>query len=149
MGRAAALAALTLGVIASVGLAGTPGAARAQEPAPAVRDFGAVSYLGRPAVDKAGNVRLTQPKARRATAADAEECLTSPGANTAMGRVHNRFVWCQRWTLNAVRGTAGPGVPGGIKLAEMNMNYDAVAYGRDDGRRGVTIFFKSTKRGWW
>jgi hypothetical protein len=173
------VAALAAGVIASVGLAGTPGAARAEEPAPAARDFGAVSYLGRPAVDKAGNVSLAQPKARSATAADADkiavetqqksyldpttvaaasaprtppaspgadadECLSSPGANSAMGRVHNRFIWCQRWTLNAVRGTAGPGVPGGIKLSEMNMNYDAVAYGRDDGRRGVTVFFKST-----
>ena len=177
--RRRVVAALVLGLIASVGLTGTPGAARAEEPAPGARDFGAVSYLGRPAVDQAGNVSLAQPKARKATAADADkmavetkqksyldpttaaaanpprtppsapgadadECLTSPGANSAMGRVHNRFIWCQRWTLNAVRGSAGPGVPGGIKLSEMTMTYDAVAYGRDDGRRGVTIFFKST-----
>ncbi|MEU8238741.1 hypothetical protein AB0C07_10880 [Actinoplanes missouriensis] len=173
------VAALALGVLVSVGLTGTPGPARADEPVAADKDFGAVSYLGRPTVDKDGNVSVKEPKTRRATAADADRiavetkqksyldptvaaaatpprtppavpnaeadaCLSSPGANTAMGRVHNRFIWCQRWTMNAVRGSAGPGVPGGIKLAEMNMSYDAVAYGRDDGRRGVTIFFKST-----
>lgn len=178
--RRSVLAGLVVGVIAAGGLMASPGAAHAEEPAPPpARDFGAVSYLGRPAVDKAGNVKVPQPSRRSATAADADtfaartkqksyldpttmaaasaprtppaapgadadECLGATGANSATGRVHNRFLWCQRWQLHAVRGTAGPGVPGGIKLAEMTMNYDAVAYGRDDGRRGVTIFFRST-----
>ena len=175
MGRGV-IAALLAGIITAGGLSGTPGGARAADPAPPVRDFGALSYLGRPTVDAAGHVSVPQPKRRSATAADADriavetkqrsfvdpttlaastpprtppplpgsdadECLDNAGSHSALGRVHNRFLWCQRWQLIAIRGTGSQ--PGGIKLAEMTMNYDAVAYGRDDGRRGVTIFFRS------
>ncbi|HYN93761.1 MAG TPA: hypothetical protein VES42_07910 [Pilimelia sp.] len=80
--------------------------------------------------------------------ADAQECLNSPNANTAFGRIHNRFLWCQRWQVEAFRGSLGP-QPGGIKLATMTMSYTAVAYGRDDGNRSATIFFRGDDLDLW
>ncbi|SCG39991.1 PKD domain-containing protein [Micromonospora coxensis] len=78
---------------------------------------------------------------------EVEDCLNSDGARSAFGRVYNRFMWCQRWTLSAVRGSAQ--VPGGIKLATMDMDFSAVAYGRDDGNRGVTVFFRGDSLALW
>ncbi|HTE53338.1 MAG TPA: hypothetical protein VK698_20930, partial [Kofleriaceae bacterium] len=70
----------------------------------------------------------------------AEECLNSEGANTAMGRVHNRFLWCQRWFLSGGLGTVGPG--GTTNASTFELEYTAVGYGRDDGQRDVRIFFR-------
>ncbi|GIF47117.1 deoxyribonuclease NucA/NucB [Asanoa ferruginea] len=136
---------------------------------PQVRDVAAVSYLGRPVVDKAGNVTLPQSRLRSSGSTqksyldpttiaavtpartpptepggpEVDACLRSDGAKTPAGRVHNRFLWCQRSQLIAVRGTVGTGGTGGTKLSEMTMNYTAVAYGRDDKRRNITVFFKA------
>ena len=71
---------------------------------------------------------------------DVDACLDSDDAHSADGRVYNRFMWCQRWHISAGYGVTGP-LPGG-KLATVDLEYSAVAYGRDDGRRGVTVFFR-------
>ncbi|GAB3006719.1 hypothetical protein GCM10027184_75200 [Saccharothrix stipae] len=76
-----------------------------------------------------------------------QECLDSDGANSVTGRVHNRFLWCQRWTLEAKRFTTGP--TGTRVVASMTMKYSAVAYGRDDGNRGVTVFFRGDDADFW
>jgi len=62
-------------------------------------------------------------------------------ARSAEGRVHNRFLWCQRWLSTAGLGTIGIG-GGTTNAATFQLEYSAVGYGRDDGQRAVTIFFR-------
>lgn len=70
---------------------------------------------------------------------DVEKCLDSAEAHSAEGRVYNRFLWCQRWQITAAR-IGGGTIP--RPEAEVTINYSAVAYGRDDGQRGVRVFFR-------
>ena len=72
-----------------------------------------------------------------------EDCLDSDDAKDSTGRVFNRFMWCQRYQLSAGR------VVGGRLMSTVTMDFDAVAYGRDDRTRGVTVFFKAGKAVYW
>ena len=73
----------------------------------------------------------------------ADECLANPGSNTPQGRVHNRFLWCQRWSIEGKLGVQGIGGPGDTTDASTFFgNFTAVGYGRDDGTRDVVIFFR-------
>lgn len=75
------------------------------------------------------------------------QCLTSDGANNKFGRIHNRFLWCQRWQLEAKRFQEGKF--GTRLVASVTLRYSAVAYGRDDGNRGITVFFRGDSATYW
>jgi hypothetical protein len=77
---------------------------------------------------------------------DVTKCL-SEGAHNEFGRVYNRFMWCQRWELEAKRFTSGS--TGTRLVASMTMQFSAVAYGRDDGKRGITVFFRGDSATYW
>jgi len=66
------------------------------------------------------------------------ECLNASGASNAGGRVHNRFLWCQKMRTDLNILIDGVPTPAGQVIAE------AVAYGRDDGNRSVEVFYRST-----
>lgn len=66
------------------------------------------------------------------------ECLNASGASNAGGRVHNRFLWCQKMRTDLNILIDGVPTPAGQVIAE------AVAYGRDDGNRSVEVTYRST-----
>ena len=66
---------------------------------------------------------------------DVNACTSEPAdpANPALGRVHNRFLWCRRSEFSIFKND-GSGAA--------RMRYTAMGYGRDDGVRAITIFFR-------
>ncbi|MCA2187883.1 PKD domain-containing protein [Nonomuraea cavernae] len=78
---------------------------------------------------------------------DVEDCLNSEGARNKFGRVYNRFMWCQRYQVEAKKFTTGQ--TGTRLTASMTMEFSAVAYGRDDGKRGITVFFRGDDADYW
>ncbi|HEX6684651.1 MAG TPA: PKD domain-containing protein [Candidatus Limnocylindrales bacterium] len=65
-------------------------------------------------------------------------CLSAPDATSAQGRVHNRFLWCQNNVSGGVLHYRNGVVAGRVMILS-----EAVAYGRDDGKRSVTVFFRT------
>ena len=145
--------------------------------APSETAHGLVSYVGTPVQDESGRFVLPRDPVGAAEAGrpvhksftdplrsaqvnpprtpplvpsgpDVENCLNNPAARSSVGMVYNRFMWCQRWQVEAVRGTLSP-QPGGTRLAAMTMTFSAVGYGRDDGVRGATIFFRGDSLSLW
>ncbi|MGI5273262.1 NucA/NucB deoxyribonuclease domain-containing protein [Nonomuraea sp. CA-218870] len=78
---------------------------------------------------------------------EVDDCLNSEGAHNRFGRVYNRFMWCQRYQLEAKKFTTGQ--TGTRLTASMTMEFSAVAYGRDDGKRGITVFFRGDDADYW
>jgi hypothetical protein len=74
----------------------------------------------------------------RGTGQIESECLNAPGAAAPGGRVHNRFLWCQRMATPLVM------LVDGVPENAGRVNAEAVAYGRDDGNRSVEVFYRST-----
>lgn len=64
-------------------------------------------------------------------------CLAGDGSSSRAGRVHNRFLWCQnvRTPLDVI--------VDGVPVTDGFVNGAAIAYGRDDGKRDVTVLYRA------
>ncbi|GAA4970388.1 hypothetical protein GCM10023334_094350 [Nonomuraea thailandensis] len=158
-----ALLCLPMALTLAVPLQASP--AQAEPP----QEAGALSYTGELTVDDTGKL-TTRPQLKAdadepdltyrdpfTTAAasvprkppaepggpEVEDCLNSDDAKDSTGRVYNRFMWCQRYQISAGRVVAGR------LMSTVTMDFDAVAYGRDDANRGVTVFFKAGDAVYW
>lgn len=86
-----------------------------------------------------------------------DDCLKSKGAQTKTGRTYNRFLWCQRFGVKFETPQGLPDLPEPPRgparvsqavdpdhsMAVSYFYYDAVAWGRDDGTRGVRVWLRS------
>ena len=68
---------------------------------------------------------------------DEQLCLAGAGSESVAGRVHNRFLWCKNVHLPL------DVVVDGVPVTDGMLNGEAIAYGRDDGRRDVTVLFRA------
>lgn len=71
-----------------------------------------------------------------------QECLAGSGVRSDDGRIHNRFLWCRQHAIGASSTFIDPETGRGILVGEIVMEFTAVAYGRDDGQRGIRIFIR-------
>jgi hypothetical protein len=68
--------------------------------------------------------------------ADVQDCTSQLDSNdTGFGHVRNRFLWCTRAGIR-IRNISDPS-------SFWHMGYTAIGYGRDDGTRDTTIFFRA------
>ena len=103
--------------------------------APSVRDTWKVP------LDQVGATAVrTPPSTPRES--DVRDCTRHDNAKSGEGRVHNRFLWCQKWFAEAKL------FLGGLEIGHGRIDFTAVGYGRDDGDRSVRIFLRSDGADW-
>lgn len=66
-------------------------------------------------------------------------CLAGAGVNDLPGRVHNRFLWCQRGTI--VTAVLRWGADDLIKVGFVSLDFEAVGVGRNEDR-SVRLYFR-------
>jgi Deoxyribonuclease NucA/NucB len=116
--------------------------ARSEAPAAETRSFRDTWTVPvDPATGEVGAQVVRQPPSSPPES-DVDGCTSRPGAESGPGRVHSRFLWCQRWHAEAQL-FLGPVVVGYGRL-----DFTAVAYGRDDGDRSVRVALRSDGADW-
>ncbi|MCC2335079.1 PKD domain-containing protein [Cellulomonas wangsupingiae] len=75
-------------------------------------------------------------------AGDLQDCLSAPGAETQLGRVHNRFLFCRKADLETEYWEVdNKGVPV-EKAGTSTIDYSLIAYGSKQGR-AIRVFLRT------
>ncbi|MCP2269715.1 Deoxyribonuclease NucA/NucB [Actinokineospora diospyrosa] len=68
------------------------------------------------------------------------ECLQQPGAYGETGRVHNRFVWCQRYVIGNIYERLVNGQP--VEVGRSSFTFEAVGIGSSNSR-DIRVYFRN------